>query len=397
MKDIRFTVGGRDLSKRLVTQNEYGVFYRNENGHYYATTINQFDDARPRGFKRYTGGSHVTSVYADGQKQYPLDFRVGAGKIVKCNEDVKIYNGHKSSGNWCSIQPVKYPQYRFMLVHVYKWQVGRTVKAGDSICEVAPGHLNGNNAVHLHIAGRYKNKSYPMRRFVLNNFTNENMKTYIVQSGDTLKKIAKRFYGDESKYKVIFNTNKPVVYNVNTEKNQDFTNPNVIRVGARLKIPKIKSGDDQIKSLKKQVKGLEKTLKREREEHKKDLKNKENRILDLKGTLSRTLNDLSTAEDKVEEYRRKLNECKKISKGYVDRIQNLIKERSKQDRKIDSLNSKIEELKKDLQRWKNGEYDDLSVAGLLDMLIDVIANLCKKIDFRQTDGGADSSNGEGNN
>lgn len=50
--------------------------------------------------------------------------------------------------------------------------------------------------------------------------------TYTVQSGDTLSKIAKQFYGDANRYMDIFNAN--------TDKLSD---PNKIQVGQELNIP----------------------------------------------------------------------------------------------------------------------------------------------------------------
>ncbi len=49
---------------------------------------------------------------------------------------------------------------------------------------------------------------------------------YTVQSGDTLSKIAKKFYGSASKYPVIFEANKPML-----------TDPDKIYVGQNLRIP----------------------------------------------------------------------------------------------------------------------------------------------------------------
>jgi nucleoid-associated protein YgaU len=50
---------------------------------------------------------------------------------------------------------------------------------------------------------------------------------YEVQKGDTLSALAKRFYGKGSQYMKIFNANKDVL-----------TNPDLIKVGQRLRIPK---------------------------------------------------------------------------------------------------------------------------------------------------------------
>ncbi len=51
-------------------------------------------------------------------------------------------------------------------------------------------------------------------------------RTYVVQSGDTLSKIAKEYYGDAGKYMDIFNAN--------TDKLSD---PDKIQVGQELVIP----------------------------------------------------------------------------------------------------------------------------------------------------------------
>lgn len=49
---------------------------------------------------------------------------------------------------------------------------------------------------------------------------------YEVKKGDTLSKIAKEFYGDPSLYPKIFEANR-----------DQLTNPDLIRVGQKLRIP----------------------------------------------------------------------------------------------------------------------------------------------------------------
>ena len=51
-------------------------------------------------------------------------------------------------------------------------------------------------------------------------------RTYTVQSGDTLSKISKQFYGDANQYMKIFEANKDVL-----------NDPNMIQVGQVLKVP----------------------------------------------------------------------------------------------------------------------------------------------------------------
>ena len=61
---------------------------------------------------------------------------------------------------------------------------------------------------------------------------------YTVVSGDTLWNIAKKFYGDGSKYMTIYNANKSVIGG----------NPNLIRPGQVLTIPGVNGGSDSITS-----------------------------------------------------------------------------------------------------------------------------------------------------
>ncbi len=51
-------------------------------------------------------------------------------------------------------------------------------------------------------------------------------KTYVIQAGDTLGKIAKQFYGDAGRWKEIAEANKDTI-----------PDPNQIKVGQKIKIP----------------------------------------------------------------------------------------------------------------------------------------------------------------
>lgn len=57
---------------------------------------------------------------------------------------------------------------------------------------------------------------------------------YTIQTGDTLSKIAKHFYGDAGKYPVIFEANKEVI-----------KDPNLIYPGQMIRIPKV-DGSEQV-------------------------------------------------------------------------------------------------------------------------------------------------------
>ncbi|MBK7012802.1 MAG: LysM peptidoglycan-binding domain-containing protein [Xanthomonadales bacterium] len=52
------------------------------------------------------------------------------------------------------------------------------------------------------------------------------MQTYTVAKGDTLSKIAKKFYGNANKWRVIFEAN-----------GDQISNPDLIKIGQVLKIP----------------------------------------------------------------------------------------------------------------------------------------------------------------
>ncbi len=56
--------------------------------------------------------------------------------------------------------------------------------------------------------------------------TTANNKEYTIQSGDSLWKIAKKIYGDGSKWKVIYENNKNII-----------ADPNKIKVGTTIKLP----------------------------------------------------------------------------------------------------------------------------------------------------------------
>jgi len=56
--------------------------------------------------------------------------------------------------------------------------------------------------------------------------SNPYTQTYVVQSGDTLSKIAQKYYGDGALYKQIFEANRDIL-----------KDPNKIFPGQKLKIP----------------------------------------------------------------------------------------------------------------------------------------------------------------
>ena len=56
----------------------------------------------------------------------------------------------------------------------------------------------------------------------------EEAEFYTVQAGDSLSKIAKKFYGDANKYPLIFEANKDII-----------KDPNLIHPGQKLRIPEL--------------------------------------------------------------------------------------------------------------------------------------------------------------
>jgi LysM repeat protein len=324
---MKIYLGGKELSKCKITQNEYGVFYRGRNG-LWAGSIERFNDANPLGYKRYTNGSHKYNKYSTGKLQRALDFRTGAkSKSLTMDCDVKIYNGHSSGGNWCTFYPVDNPDFRFMAVHVTGWKVGRVVRTGQPICKIAWPSQNGGYGMHLHITGRYKNKPYPMRDFILNldKFIKPKpiMKTYTVKSGDTLKKISKKFYGDPEKYKIIYNANLNII-----------DDPGLIKPGWRLKIPELDAKD-----YKKEIEALESTVKQQ------------------KAQLEDLRNRTTALEQNLGDKNAKLTQCTKAKKKYQNELNKALSD-------LDST----EDMLNELQETHNG------IIGAKEAVIDDLEN-----------------------
>jgi len=71
-----------------------------------------------------------------------------------------------------------------------------------------------------------KNKKKKSKKKKRKSKSKKNQKSYKTKKGDTLRKIAKKFYGDSSKYKKIYNANKSKLKNKQT-----------VPAGVTLKIP----------------------------------------------------------------------------------------------------------------------------------------------------------------
>lgn len=63
--------------------------------------------------------------------------------------------------------------------------------------------------------------------------SNDLQRTYTIQSGDSLSKIAKREYGDAQKWNVIYEANRDTI-----------KNPDLIHPGQEIVIPNLSGGDD---------------------------------------------------------------------------------------------------------------------------------------------------------
>ena len=74
---------------------------------------------------------------------------------------------------------------------------------------------------------KYKKKKKKKKKKGKRGKKSAKAKNYKVKKGDTLYKIAKKHYGDGSKWKNIYNANK-----------KKISNPNKLKVGITIKLPK---------------------------------------------------------------------------------------------------------------------------------------------------------------
>lgn len=74
--------------------------------------------------------------------------------------------------------------------------------------------------------GRITPRLEPSEEEAIDEMTEQKARTYVVQPGDTLAKIAKAVYGDASRWPEIFEANR-----------DSISDPDVIQVGQELRIP----------------------------------------------------------------------------------------------------------------------------------------------------------------
>lgn len=116
------------------------------------------------------GTSHKNLKYADGTLQYALDhgdMKVGYG--ISLNDNCKMTYRSSSAGNYIVVQPLSFPEYKLMFVHVNKHfttTVGKICKTGNTICKIAPTTENGGCAVHLHSSSRKNGKAHKIRNII---------------------------------------------------------------------------------------------------------------------------------------------------------------------------------------------------------------------------------------
>lgn len=161
-KKYIISVGGKDLATAPVTQNEMGKYYMNSSGAYFKPVLAEFDKAvLPTGYKAYIGGSHASNI--SNPNRNPIDFSFISGLTIKMNVDVKIVATNPSDGSWCKAQIVG-TDIILAFVHTYLWASG-TVKAGDTICKIAPKSVTGFPS-HLHM-DEWSNKGRKIRELIL--------------------------------------------------------------------------------------------------------------------------------------------------------------------------------------------------------------------------------------
>lgn len=149
------------------------------------------------------------------------------GKVIEIRNSIKGYSKKYSKGNYVTIDHgnnvyTTYYHLKYASVCVKK---NEQVSEGQIIGLMgSTGHSTGK---HLHFGIKINNKwvnpeEYLLGKNLPNTKTSTN-KYYIVKKGDTLTSIAKKY---NTTWKSLYQTNKDVIGN----------NPNLIRVGQKLKI-----------------------------------------------------------------------------------------------------------------------------------------------------------------
>lgn len=174
----------------------------------------------------------ITGIFSCNDKIYKLN-KNWSTDIVRCEVDyVNILNGWKRQHN---------------IIRVLIVPRGTIESRLDAKFYIKALKIDGENeqtgainytiefTEYIDVAKKYKNlkgnsnntTTRPSSTSKPKTSTPKKQKIYTVQSGDYLKKIAKKFYGNSNKYMTIYNANKKII----------GKDPNKIWVGMKLVIP----------------------------------------------------------------------------------------------------------------------------------------------------------------
>jgi nucleoid-associated protein YgaU len=162
-----------------------------------------------RGLKEFSFSSFLPRDYNPTYCEYT--------NIPKPWDVVKALERWRDSRDPCRLIVTSTPINTLVTIREFSYEPDKAGNPGDIYFSITLKEYR-----YISFAKVKSNKSKKTRPS-----TKSKPKTYVVKKGDCLWKIAKRFYGDGSKWRTIYNANKKVI----------GKNPNLIYPGQKLVIP----------------------------------------------------------------------------------------------------------------------------------------------------------------
>lgn len=189
---------------KLTITSEFGkrTFYNN--------VTKKYETSNHKGLD-LVGGDEIIALYD--------------GTVTASRNTIKGYSEKYSSGNYVTIKH----NNGLITTYMHLKYNSVKVKKGDSVCKGqdlgtmgSTGHATGK---HLHLGVKKDNKWVDPKQYLINDssesINDSTQEYYIVQKGDTLSKIARKY---NTTWQSIYEKNKELIGN----------NPNLIKIGQKL-------------------------------------------------------------------------------------------------------------------------------------------------------------------